>query len=250
MKKNNRIYGFVLIVLLLSSTSCLDQGGNEIMLTSQPAVVKLVPEKVFLLKGGDRIHTENMESDPNLEEGDCGLVDFVLDYSDAENIKENIEENGYYTASEAVFTELEKQKLYENLSDTGIVYSKERIVTDLYEKSTLIEKNLFLFTDHAIQFNVDELDLSYNKGAEPVILNDGKRVYDLYLRMTGDSIGKQEEIKYNVFDLASFISEKGIVEQHNGMDSLYFRIKYVSAIKTDSVPSWTVSQYFAVFLEN
>ena len=238
------------IILPLLSTSCLDEGGNEIMLTSQPAVVKLVPEKVFLLKGGDKIYTEEMESDPNLEEGDCGLADFVLDYSAAENIKNNVENSGYYTASEAVFTELTKNGVNENLSDTGKVYSDERVVTTLYEKSTLLEQNLFLFTNHSIQFDTKELDLSYNKGSEPEAEEDGKRVYNLFLRITGDSIGTQKEIKYNVFDLASFIATKSVVERQNGEDSLYFRINYVSAIKNDSVPSWAESQNFAVSLSD
>ncbi|MDD4515101.1 hypothetical protein [Massilibacteroides sp.] len=241
------ILGVGLILLFFFITSCLDDGGNEIMLTSQPAVVKLVPEKVLLIKGGDLIHSAEMESNPNLEEGDCGLVDFVLDYSDAENI--NTADSGYYTASDVQFTSMDKNPLETILPDTGKVNAKEVVITDMYDKSVLLDYNLFLFTNHTIEFSLDSINLSYNgEDSQPVVSSAGQRVYNFYLRYLGDTISTQKEIKYNVFDLTSFVAEKTNEEREAGKDSLYFRINYISAIKTDSTASWSTSQNFGVSL--
>lgn len=248
MKNKKLKYGLLLIILPLLLLSCLDDGGNEVTLASQPAVIKLHDsKKAILLKGGDLIYSEDLDSNPNLGEGDCGLADFVLDYSLAENI--NTTESGYFTASKITFNKITKNPLLKVISDTSKVFSGEKTVTSIYEKSVLLENNLFLFTDHSIEIKVTKLDFSYNKEEEPTITEDKKRIYDIYFRIVGDTVSVQKEIKYNVLALDSFIIDKSKIEKEAGIDSLYFRIKYVSAIKNDSTPSWKVSQNFGIALK-
>lgn len=247
MKSVKIIYVLASLAILLSTTSCLDEGGNLITLASQPAVVKMNDgQKVLLLKGGDKIYASGLDSNADLEAGDCGLVDFDLDYSDVSNI--HAEDSGFYTASNLSFTKYNKYPLSEHLSDTSGVYVDEKMVSSIYEKSLILDNNLFLFTNHTLEFDTDTIDLSYNKG-ETVLANDeGKRVYAFYLRFIGDTISTQKEIKVSVFDLASFVAEKGKIEQEANQDSLYFSIKYVSAIKSDLTPTWSSSQAFAIGL--
>ncbi len=249
MRSKNFIYGLLLTLLSLSATSCLDDGGSQVSLTSQPAVVKLDSEsgKVLLLKGGDRIGNEKLDADPNIVDGDCGLVDFVLDYSDAQNIQTDSVLD-YYTASSLTFLKLPKNPLLPELSDTSRVVWTERVITNIYEKSVLLENSLFLFTDHSIRFDIKEVDFSYNKEGAPFVEKDGKRIYDIYLRIAGDSTGTQKEIKYNVLALDSLIHYQAPIEQAAGKDSLNFRINYLSAVKNDSTPSWRTSQDYTILL--
>lgn len=249
MRSNEFIYGLLLMLLPLLSTSCLDKGGNQVTLALQPAVVQLESEdtKVLLLKGGDLIYAENLDNDPNVEEGDCGLVDFVLDYSDAQNIQ-NKDSLGYYTASDLTFRKLTKNPLNPALADTSRVVWTERVVTNIYGKTVLLENNLFLFTDHAIRFDPKGLSFSYNKESDPFVDENGKRIYDIYLRIAGDSTGTQKEIKYNVLALDSLIHYQAPIEQAAGIDSLNFRINYLSAIKNDSTPAWKTSQNYTIYL--
>lgn len=249
MRSKEFIYGLLLLLLPLLSTSCLDDGGNQVTLAAQPAVVQLESEdaKVLLLKGGDLIYAEKLNTDPNIEVGDCGLVDFVLDYSDAQNIQSR-DSLGYYTASDLTFYPLTRIPLHPVLADTSTVVWTERVITNIYPKTVLLENNLFLFTDHAIRFNIKGVNFSYNKENGPFVDENGKRIYDIYMRIIGDSTGTQKEIKYNVLALDSLLHYQAPVEQAAGMDSLNFRINYLSAIKNDSTPAWRISQNYTVVL--
>lgn len=246
MKNKKTIYLLSLLLIVLVSTSCLDKGGYELSISFQPAVVKVQEDsqKLFILKNGDKIYSEKHDSDPNVEDGDCGIVDFTWNVSDPAHKVDS----SFYTAATLSFGKLDKFGLKENISDTTKVYANEHVVTSFYNKSVLLENNLFLFTEHTGTFDLDSVDLSYNKNFVPEF-KDGKRVYDLYFRLTGDTIkNSQKEIKYNVFDISNFIAEKSEFENEKGKDTLYFRVKYVSSIKTDSVPAWKTSPDFELFL--
>lgn len=245
MINKKAIYLFSLLFMALLTTSCLDDSGSEISVTFQPAVVKgASPNKLFMLKSGEYIYDESYQSNVNVEEGDCGLVDFVWNTAGSSAVADSIK----FVASSLEFTELTKNPMKENLSDTAKVYSKEQAISSFYTKSVILEKNLFLFTEHARGFSNSSVDLSYNKGFVPVAGTDGKTVYNLYLRIIGDTTEtKVKTIMYNVVDLSAFINEKGNKELEKKKDTLYFKVNYLSAVKTDSIPSWGTKD-FAVYL--
>ena len=249
MRIEKKIYGLLLLLLPLLAVSCLDDGGNRITLAAQPAVLKLASDgkKALLLKGGDMIHAENLETNPNLEVGDCLLADFVLDYSDAQNIKDSVVVD-YYTGEISNLTQLAKNPLYPALSDTSKVVWTEKTITNIYEKSVLLEDNLFLFTDHSIRFDIKGLQFSYDKESGPEVEKDGSRIYNIYFRILGDSTSTQKEIKYNVLALDSLIHYQAPIEQAAGKDSLNFRINYLSAVKNDSTGAWKASRTYTILL--
>lgn len=248
MKIRNLIYGSFLLFIPFWMASCLDDGGNSITLASQVGVVKEVTEegalkKYLVLNQGDRIYSPDFEKNDEYRNGDCGLADFVIDYSAAENINNRENGIGVYKAETLTFTKIKKDTLKTELSDTLKVRPGEVFVTSIYEKSVILEKNLFLFTDHAVSFEKKGFDLSFNKEAEPVVINE-KSAYNFYLRYTSDTTRANErEIKYSAIDLAPFIAEKKAKAEK---DSLFFRIYYVSAMGTDSVPLFKASREFAV----
>lgn len=249
MNSKHFIYGLFLGLLPLWATSCLDDGGNQVTLAAQPAVVQMARgnNKVLLLKGGDKISTDELSADPNIDEGDCGLVDFVLDYADARNIQ-TLDSAGYYTATSLKFNEIPKTPLLSLLADTSRIDTTEMLVNSIYEKTTLLANNLFLFTDHATQIDVKEVNFSYNKADGPTVEEDGKRIYDIYMRIWGEKAGTQREIKYNVLALDSLILKQAEVEKAIGKDSLNFRINYLSAVKEDSTGVWKASSYYSIVL--
>lgn len=250
MNSKNFIYGVFLLLLPLLVTSCLDEGGNQVTLAAQPAVVQLARgnNKVLLLKGGDKISTDALSADPNLNVGDCGLADFVLDYSDARNIQ-TLDSAGYYTATSLKFEKITKNPLLPLLADTSRIDSTEMLVNSIYEKTTLLDNNLFLFTDHSIQINVKDISFSYSEEDGPTVEEDGKRIYDIYMRILGDTLSSSyKEIKYNVLVMDSLILKQAEVEKAIGKDSLNFRINYLSAIKEDSTGVWKASPYYTILL--
>lgn len=248
MKSKDLIYGLLLLFFPLFMASCLDEGGNEITLASQPAVVKLGANntKMLMLKGGDRILSETLNNNAEIEIGDCGLADFVLDYSDPLNI--NSKEDSMYTVKSLKFEKIDKAQLQSTLSDTSRVMSGEKIVTAIREKSLLMENNLFLFTEHTMKFDLGEINFSYDKSSAPTVEQGGSRVYTIYMRIVGDSINTQKEIKYNVLALDSLLVNQAGLEQTAGVDSINFRIKYLSAIKSDSTAAWKTSQQYTIRL--
>lgn len=250
MRSKECIYGLLLLILPIIAISCLDDGGNQIKLDSQPAVVKLDLDgkKFLILKGGDSVYAESLDNNADFAAGDCGLADFELDFSDGSKVQSTDSAANYYIASSLRFTELVKHPLYPELSDTSLVDPTEMVITNIHDKTVLLENNLFLFTDHTIQIGLKEVDFSYDKESKPTVEEDGKRVYDIYMRISGDTIGTQKEIKYNVLALDSLIHYQGAVEQAVGKDTLNFRINYLSAIKSDSTPFWKTSKNYMILL--
>ena len=244
-----RYYLYIMTAALCSLfVSCLAEGGSEVTLASQPAVVKNVAEKkALVIKSGTVIYSDEFNSRSNVVEGDCALVDFTIDLSSAENImKDSI---GYYTAQSINFVPVEKRSVSKVLTDTATLIVNEQVVPSIYNKSCLIEDCLFLFTEHTIHFSNEMVDLSYDDNAEPHVDNNMRRVYSLYLRLAGEVIGDSKEIKYNAFDLSRFIREKGAKEALAGKDSLVFRINYLNAVRSDSTGVWRYSPEFSLPLQ-
>lgn len=251
MRNKEIIYLVILFVASILYTSCLDDGGNAITLASQVTVVTKKSgddRKLLLLKGGKLIYSPDFDKNDEYRIGDCALIDFIIDYSDPANA--NYEQDSVITAQIKNNTKLQKYPLDTALTDTSMVIDQEVIVTSIYNKSVILEKNLFLFTEHNFSFEVDSFNLSYNKEKAPDIVDD-KRIYNLYLRMVmgNDTITKDKEIKYNAINLAEFIEKEGAKELALKKDTfLYFRINYLSAIRSDSTASWKASSEYAVNL--
>lgn len=252
MRNKEIIYLVILFVASILYTSCLDDGGNAITLASQISIVKKKPgddRKFLLLKGGEMMYSPEFDKNDDYRIGDCGLADFIIDYSDPANANYE-QDSGFLTVKNMKFTKLQKYPLDTALTDTSMILDQEVIVTSIYNKSVILEKNLFLFTEHNFSFKVDSFNLSYNKEKAPELVDD-KRIYNLYLRMVmgNDTITKDKEIKYNAINLAEFIEKEGAKELALKKDTfLYFRINYLSAIRSDSTASWKASSEYAVNL--
>jgi len=244
-----RYYLYIMTAVLCPLfVSCLAEGGSEVTLASQPAVVKNVAgKKSLIIRNAAAISSDEFANRSNVLEGDCALVDFTVDLSSAENImKDSV---GYYTAQSINFVPMEKRSVAKELTDTATLIVNEQIVPSIYNKSILIEDCLFLFTEHSVHFSNDMVDLSYNDDAEPVVDNNMRRVYSLHLRLAGEVISSSKEIKYNVFDLSQFINDKGAKEVLAGNDSLVFRVNYLNAVRGDSEGVWRYSPEFSLPLQ-
>jgi len=243
--KRELLYGLSMILVLLLP-SCLGEGGSEVTLANQPAVVRGTTDgNVLVINGGSIISSAEFRGRLDVSPGDCALVDFMLDFSAAENI--NKESAGVYTAEKINYNPIRSLPLEPTLTDTLELMEQERIVSSVYNKSCLLEERLFLFTEHSIQLSDLVLDLSYDADAGPSVDNN-KRIYDLYFRMVGDSINASKSIIYNAFNLSEFIQKKGGKERDAGKDSLFFRVKYLSAIRSDSTGVWKATPEFHVVL--
>ena len=244
--KSNIIY-VCFAVLASLMTSCLATGDNEIVLYAQPSVVKVMADKkVMLLGNGTTIMADDLTKNINLEDGDCAITDFVLELSDYKNIN-RADSGGHYSAHKMSITSLAKEQLLTSLTDTLALLENEQSISNVLNKTCVIDNNIFLYMDFASELSGAMADMSYKVDTVPDLDKD-KRVYNLYFRMTGNAADERRSTVVCVaVDLHPFVSVKGREERGLGNDSLFFKINYVNGIKTDPETAvWKKSQTFYI----
>lgn len=245
MINNRTLYG-LMAGALLSFGSCLGDGGSEVQVFAQPAIVKQVSgKKVLLIQNGSTVSSDDFAQRVDLFENDCGLINFRLDFASVANISRG-DSGGVYTAENIDFMGMRRWDVSAVLTDTTLLTLKEQRTASVYEKSCMLDRHLFLFTTHPVELR-DSLSMSYDVMSEPVVIS-GRRVYNLYLRVMGDTVRGGTTLASNSFDLSEFITVKSSVEKQAQKDSLFFRINYVTSVRDSVTPVWGTSSEFALKL--
>ncbi|GHT38064.1 hypothetical protein FACS189435_4290 [Bacteroidia bacterium] len=224
MKKKN-IYA-VLVVALALAVSCMSEGGQKVSVGNYPGVVVKHGDSAFIyLKGHEMIYSATGLQ--NLNDGDCVIADFLLDYS----LKENADSGkvkGFLTVSLKKVTPLPQLPLSATLTDTATALPGERVISSVYGQEAFILDKFFLFTAH----RPDSFPLLFNLSYDPKMAEE--EVYDLYLRVNveeSEAKASQPLTQANAFLLEELSRRE--------TDSLFFRINYVRQFNADStVISW------------
>ncbi|MBQ4161412.1 MAG: hypothetical protein IJD84_00730 [Parabacteroides sp.] len=247
MKKKG-LYGIIALCLLMLS-SCLGDPATSLTMANQAGVVatNAGPGKVIYVKGGEVITSESFQN-ANVEDGECILFDYSIDYGATENV-DGGDAVGYMTATiyENTITEVARWNIYSTLSDTAKVEANELTLSSLQSRSAYIKGNLFLFTEikNHVANQRDSFALSY----DPLQHLDGDQIYSLYLRSflkEGQPEVGQTMIVPCAFDINDFVNT---VSVKNGTDEVKFRIHYASAFGKDSLSiTWKSSDVFTINL--
>ena len=78
---------FTLLALML--LSCMGESGDVYIYGSQAGVVRLTPEKVISLRSGVQVTSSEFQNQ-QVEDGDCCLVDYKVNFSASENKDANL----------------------------------------------------------------------------------------------------------------------------------------------------------------
>jgi hypothetical protein len=232
MKKYRSLYVF-LPLLLSFITSCLSEDGQKISLGNYPGVVvKRNDSTKIYLKGHDVVYSP--QANVNVDNGDCVILDFSLDYGKPEN-SDSGKVKGYLTIDISRITPVPSQSIHSVLTDTSAVLPNEHTLSSVQERNAFILNRFFLYTEH----RSDTLPLSFNLSYDP---NQARtdQTYDLFLRVSkimDAASGAQPNIQYNAFDLTDLCRKE--------TDSLFFRINYIQSFNKDSTQrNWSVTPVY------
>lgn len=243
------LYGVIALCLVVLS-SCLGDPATQLTMANQTGVVATnvgTVGKVIFVKGGDVISSENFQN-ANVEDGECILFDYSIDYGLAENADGGANK-GYMTATiyENTLSEVSQWQLFNTLTDTSNVENGELLLSTLQPRSSYIKGNLFLFTEMSGHKTAqeDSFALSYN----PDQVLNGDQVYSLYLRAIKTAEGGEEDNGQSMiipcaFNIQDFVKK---VTGENNTDEVKFRVNYASAFGKDSASIvWKSSDVFTI----
>ena len=241
------LYG-VLAFCLVVLNSCLGDPATQLTMANQAGVVVTGygPGKAIYTKGDVVVSSEEFQN-ANVEDGECILFDYSIDYGTANNMGAGTD-TSYIEAIiyENTISEVNRWKLFNTLTDTSIVAKDELLLSSLQSRSGYIRGNLFLFTEMSNHSTtqIDSFSLSYNPDR---LLGDDK-VYSLYLRtirIESDTTKGQSMIIPCAFNIEDLVKDA----EKNNSDELKFRINYASSFGKDSASiNWKSSDVFTIDL--
>jgi hypothetical protein len=229
MKKHSVFY-LLIFAALGFITSCLGDSGQKILIGSYPGVVlKRNDSAKIYLRGGDVIYSS--QASASVDDGDCLIVDFTLDYGRPEN-SDSGRAKGFLTVDAITMTPVPSRQLLNVWTDTSVVLPAEHVLSSIQERHALIQNRFFLFSEHRNNSYPLLFELSYKPDQERT-----DRVYDLFLRIRHEgepAAAALPALQYNAFDLTD------LRNREVGQDSLFFRIHYVQGFNKDSTQiNWT-----------
>jgi hypothetical protein len=234
MKRHTILFCILAVVAMSLILSCLSDSGQKISMGGYPGVVMKRNDSVKIrLKGRDVIYSSRINS-ANVNDGDCVIVDFSLDYGASEN-SDSGRAKGFFTVDITQLTPVASQDLLATLTDTSLVLPNEHTIASVQQRSALILNRFFLFTEH----RDDTLPLHFELSYDPVRQKtDG--IYELFFRATKipEAIpSAQPKLQYNAFNLTELSKKE--------TDSLIIRINYVQSFNMDSTQiNWTSGPVF------
>lgn len=241
MKKNLLLFLWLIALLF---TSCIS--GTEDKVTYFRNGVALL-EPIPCIYTGDSLIITAAELDTveNLQNDDCFQVEFRTAMD--ETIQKNI-----YSAEILRLDPVEQWPLHSELTDTTILLEKEQMIVPAIRKTQILKKKLFLQTElsnYRAQ-QTDNYDLSYNSKEVIEENEDGRKIYDLFLRSTkeaeGDTIQKKW-IQTNAFRIDSLIDNAIASGLDIQRDSLHIRLNYGQRYNADTTKFiWTSSSLYSV----
>ena len=218
----NGFYCILSVLSLSLVTSCFSDGGQKVNLGNYPGVVvKRKDSAYFHLKGNTVVYSSKANS--GVDNGDCVILDFTLDYG----LKENADSGsvrGFYTVNITKTIPVPNYDLLVEKTDTSALLPNEQIISSIQQGNTFILNRLFLYTNHPVDTLPLNFALSYNPQQTTT-----DHVYDLFLRVshkTDAAVGTQPTVQYNAFNLEELSRKE--------TDSLFFRINYIQSVNKDS----------------
>lgn len=248
MEMRKTVLYSVMALCLVVLSSCLGDPATQLTMANQTGVVATnmgSAGKVIFVKGGDVISSEEFQN-ANVEDGECILFDYSIDYGLAENADGGAN-TGYMTATiyENTISNVPQWRLFDTLADTLAVDKNELLLSSLQDRSAYIRGNLFLFTEigNHTAGQRDSFALSY----DPEQTLDSEQVYSLYLRTIrteSDSAKAQTMIIPCAFNIQDFV-DKAAGKSSNG--EVKFRVNYASSFGKDSLSiNWKSSNVFTI----
>ncbi|MDR2498887.1 MAG: hypothetical protein LBD28_05550 [Tannerellaceae bacterium] len=230
MKANN----YIIIALIAAiAFACLGESGNKIQVGNYPGVVGRHGDSVFIyLKGNERVYAATGAG--SLNPNDCVLIDFLLDYSKAENADSG-RIKGFLTIDLRRAAPVQQFPLLTVEQDTLTAMPGERMLLAALGQHAFIKDKFFFFTSHPADSLPLQFDL-YCDLQSPRIDN----VYDLYLRIAPVPEAQKATQAVNrttAFALDALSSREA--------DSLFFRIRYVNRINEQPPTlSWAATEVY------
>jgi hypothetical protein len=222
MKRHHIFCFFAVVIATLLIISCLSDSGQKISMGGYPGVVvKRNDSAKVYLKGHDVVYSSRINS--NVNDGDCVIIDFSLDYGEPEN-SDSGRTKGFFTVDITHITSVPSQDILTILTDTSVVLPNEHTIASVQERNAFILNRFFLFTEHRDDTLPLHFELSYDPNQQRT-----NGIYELFFRVTKITEATptaQPKVQYNAFNLTD-LSKKEI-------DSLTFRINYVQSFNTDS----------------
>lgn len=244
------LLGSFLIANIMMMTSCLDDGGSSEIENVVVGVMKFDLKAVnYLFYFSDEDYPMNLGSTvtTSLNENDCVAVAFTLREAD----NPDVYNTGYYNVLVRDYAVIPKG--YVTGVDTANIRENEMPAIDV-TYGGYAQGYLFLSSTHESvgDKQKSEYEVSYDFNQEPVKDNNGKNIYNLFLRAKkledGTSPITTRSIT-NAFYAGQFINH--VIEkekaENSSEDYAYFQINYIRSFDKDSVPTWTkASQAFGV----
>lgn len=230
--KCKRQAGYIVLGLFaIWLTSCMGDGANEITY-NRLGVVQTQPWKCIFTSDGYMISSPDFEARQDVKEGDCCLVDYRTNFSEELG-------NGVYDAKILKYDSVATWSLSPVLIDTALVLDGEQTISVQAGRTTYMQGYLFLFTQHNAHLTnqKDLFNLSYDPKQIVKTDENGKRIYDLFLRVTKEGGEKPEQsslILPNAFSIRKFIEEAGAVEKEAGQSTLHFKVNYTQRFNEDT----------------
>jgi len=251
-KLDNLFYSVIFAGCLLLLTSCLGDPATSLTMANQAGVVVTSPKKMIYLKGGDIVSSDAFQ-DVSVDDGECVLVDYSIDYSAADNANGGTT-NGYYTATiyPSSLTKVDKGDFIIGTVDTLGVRANELTVKALQSRCAYIRGQFFLFAELA-NHPSDEKDqfmLSCNPN-QPTTDN----VYTLYLRVVKNVASSTTSTSTMIipyaFPIENFIRTAKTSTDKDGNTVVKFHVNYVSSFSTDTTYcNWSTSELFSIPVSN
>lgn len=205
------------------------------------------PGKAIYTKGDVVVSSEEFQQ-ANVENGECILFDYSIDYGTANKMGQGTD--APYTEAviyENTISEVPRWPFSGTLTDTAVVTKDEQLLSSLQARSAYIRGNLFLFAEmgHHPANQVDSFSLSYDPGRLP----GDDAVYSLYLRTirikADTATGGETMIIPCAFNIEELVKEA----EKNQSDELKFRINYANSFGKDSASiNWKSSDVFTIDL--
>lgn len=245
------LYGVFAFCLLLMS-SCLGDPATNFTISNAAGVVRIdggkLDKKVYV-KGGQVVSSDDFQK-ANVENNECILFDYSIDYSSGENTGKGDSAVMTATIYENTIKEVNQWVLFNTLTDTSIVVPKELTLSTLQKRFDYIQGRLFLFAEMSNHKTnqLDSFSLSYN----PNEVLGADRVYNLYLRTilqeTDTTAGKSMIIPC-AFDIQSLVNSAS--GQGGDTKEVNFRINYVTGFQKDTTACvFTASDVFTINLSD
>jgi len=216
-----------LLSLLVVFTSCLGDGSSTEEDTTYGVVVRKGSRLLILDAKG--YYTSSPELLTTLNEGDCIFYRRFINF--------DVQESNEYYAVSVVGYGVVPYADFRNNVDTDNILENEFTISQI-NPITLLDGKLFFLTYHP-KVASDQKNNFHIECTETPETIDGKRVYNLYVRVVERVKGEETKIpteKRNVADISRLIQ----TEKNAGNKVLNIKFNYISELNADStVATWS-----------